>query len=308
MKTQYTRRNPGFTLIELLVAMAITTIIVTILVSITSLSLDTWNRNRSEIRAARQGKAMLDTMASDFESMVSRNGNNFEWLYAESAPSTDGPKKVASPNSVNLFFLTAASDRYEGQIGTNTDAGGDISGVSYELAYKDPIDGAADDDYKTFVLYRKLIDPDDTFTDLLGETSLQTAFEAAGGAADDEENFICENVFQFTITFHVDVTIASGNTQQTISVAVPVGQSDSQTDEFSITGSGIETTYSITNPSVSADQLRTGRVSAVEISLTVLTDFGMQQMRRRSISDDDIDDFIAQNSYQYSKLIPVPGS
>ncbi|MDP4645929.1 MAG: type II secretion system GspH family protein, partial [Akkermansiaceae bacterium] len=76
MKTPSPKARRGFTLIELLVAMAITTLIVTVLVSITSLALDTWNRSRSEIRASRQAKAMVDSMASDFESMVSRRGNN----------------------------------------------------------------------------------------------------------------------------------------------------------------------------------------------------------------------------------------
>ncbi|MDP4722403.1 MAG: type II secretion system GspH family protein, partial [Akkermansiaceae bacterium] len=84
MKTPSPKARRGFTLIELLVAMAITTLIVTVLVSITSLALDTWNRSRSEIRASRQAKAMVDSMASDFESMVSRRGNNFEWLFARS--------------------------------------------------------------------------------------------------------------------------------------------------------------------------------------------------------------------------------
>jgi len=38
----------GFTLMELIVAMAITTIIVSVLVSVTSIAMDTWNRSRSE--------------------------------------------------------------------------------------------------------------------------------------------------------------------------------------------------------------------------------------------------------------------
>ena len=77
----------GFTLMELMVAMAITTIIVTVLVSITSIAIDTWNRSRSELRAARQAKAMVDTMARDFESLVTRRGNENEWLSAISPQS-----------------------------------------------------------------------------------------------------------------------------------------------------------------------------------------------------------------------------
>ncbi|MEI8038730.1 MAG: type II secretion system protein, partial [Verrucomicrobiota bacterium] len=66
MTHQRSQTNPrGFTLIELLVAMVITTIIVSVLVSITSLAMDTWNRSRSELRAARQAKTMVDSMAND---------------------------------------------------------------------------------------------------------------------------------------------------------------------------------------------------------------------------------------------------
>jgi uncharacterized protein (TIGR02599 family) len=78
--TSATRR--GFTLMELMVAMAITTIIVTVLVSITSIALDTWNRSRSELRASRQAKGMIDSMARDFEALVTRRGNTNEWLSA----------------------------------------------------------------------------------------------------------------------------------------------------------------------------------------------------------------------------------
>lgn len=87
MKTPFSpKRAKGFTLIELMVAMAITTVIVTVLVSITGIAIDTWQRGRAEIRASRQAKSMLDTMAKDFESLVSRRGNNFEWLYEGGEP------------------------------------------------------------------------------------------------------------------------------------------------------------------------------------------------------------------------------
>ena len=88
MKTPASFPNrKGFTLMELMVAMAITVIIVTVLVSITSIAIETWNRSRSELRAARQAKSMVDTLARDFEAMVTRpggkdpvSGKSFEWL------------------------------------------------------------------------------------------------------------------------------------------------------------------------------------------------------------------------------------
>jgi prepilin-type N-terminal cleavage/methylation domain-containing protein len=315
MKTPSNHSKRGFSLIELLVAMAITTIIVTVLVSVTAMALDTWNRSRAEIRAARQAKSMIDTMARDFESFVSRKGNNFEWLYAKSNPSTDGPRGTASPNAIDLIFFSAATDRYDGYAGSEEvdpdtgkpyDLGGDVSTVGYQLTYKDPIAGASNDEYKTFVLYRKLVNPKETFDKILGQAIIKTPFDAAGGTAiDKEENFICENVYQFTVTFHVSTTTVAGLK----SVTVPVGNKDGNglVKEYRITGSGIQTTF-VPN-GVTNEQLKAGRLSAAEISITVLSDFGMQQMRRRSdLTGTKLNDFIAQHSYQYSKVVQLPGS
>lgn len=311
MKTR-SKNSRGFTLVELLVAMAITTIIVTVLVSVTALALDTWNRSRAEIRAARQAKAMIDSMARDFESFVSRKGNTFEWLYAKSEPPSEGPKGSLSPNALDLIFFTAATDRYEGKIGDPAfDKGGDVSTVGYQLSYKDPIGGENNDEYKTFVLYRKIVNPDETFADLLGKPDLKAAFDAVapdGGddAIDEETNFICENVYQFTVTFHVNATV--GNTIK--HVTVPVREDGGTSVEFSMMGSGIDTTFTPpASAGVTIDQLKAGRLSAAEISITVLSDFGLAQMRRRGdLTGDKLAEFIAKNSYQYSKVVQLPGS
>ena len=343
MKIPSKKSGRGFTLIELLVAMAITTVIITILVSITSLSLDTWNRSRSEIRAARQGKAMIDSMARDFESMVVRKGNNFEWLYAAFSPTLKGPKREGgsetenkSPNAADLVFFSAATDRYNGNIGdigpTGKDKGGDVSTVVYQLKYKDPIDaGNTVDKFNTFVLYRKLINPNTTFGSLappvpgtlgidfvpVSTTLLDRAKSAAadpsmsGPAVDNEGNFICENIYQFTMTFHVEVTqvsVPAGS--NLVTVPVQLGDGGDSTELFKIVGSGLHMDAGITGGAgITNDMLKAGRLTSVEVSLTVLTDFGLAQMRKRDLSNTAAKTaFIAENSYQFSKIIPVPGS
>ena len=320
MKTPSQRSRRGFTLIELLVAMAITTVIVTVLVSVTAMALESWNRSRVEIRAARQAKSMIDTMARDFESLVSRKGYDFEWLYAKSNPSSDGPRGTASPNAIDLIFFSAATDRYDGKIGTASDLGGDVSTVGYQLTYKDPIAGDDEDAHKTFVLYRKIVNPNVTFANILGQASIKGPFEVAvntgdtGSEVDKEVNFICENVYQFTVTFHVNTTITNPGppiSTRIASVAVPVGNKDSDglIKEFRITGSGIQTTFSPSGTGAPTNaQLKAGRLAAAEISITVLSDFGIQQMRRRSFSDDELAEFIAKHSYQYSKVVQLPSS
>ena len=298
----------GFTLMELMVAMAVTTIIVTVLVSITSIAVDTWNRSRSELRAARQAKSMVDTMARDFEAMITRRGNANEWLSATS-PDTPPGDKLPSTNSAELIFFSGATDRYNGEIGSTNDKGGDVSCVAYRLDYKDPIDpnGAA---FKTFVLNRMLVNPDDTFKDLLGKDDLDAAFKDYANKLNDVENFVCENVYQFTVTFYVEVTVvepAPANTVKVLTVPITIGQGNSTlvTKELKIKGTGIEATVSASG--VTADQLKAGRIAAVELSLTVLSDAGIDQLRVRPFSGDQAAEFLAKNSYQYTKRIQLPG-
>lgn len=307
-----TQRNSsikrGFTLMELMVAMAITTIIVTVLVSITSIALDTWNRSRSELRASRQAKGMIDTMARDFESLVTRRGNTNEWLSAITESQKIGDK-VESTNASKLIFFTAATDRYNGQIGVSgTDNGGDVSCVAYGLEYRDPM-GSAGSGFETFVLNRLLVNPDETFNKLLGKTDLTAELPKCTVKLDDPANFICENIYQFTITFHVQVSQTSTSTPPVttlVNVPVKLGKSNSglTTDSFKIKGTGIESGFA--GGTVTIDELKGGRITAMEVSATVISDFGIDQLKRRTFSSSQQAEFLAKNSYQYTKLVQLP--
>ena len=146
-------------------------------------------------------------------------------------------------NAAESIFFSASTDRYDGEIGINNkkDKGGDVSCVSYRLFYKDPIDknGTV---FTTFVLNRLLVNPDNTFADLLGKPDLTAAFAPYSSKLDDVENFVCENIFQFTVTFHVEATHVTGTTSQMVNVPVTVGQTTSGqvTDSLKIKGTGIE--------------------------------------------------------------------
>ena len=310
MNTQPTSSiKSGFTLMELMVAMAITTIIVTVLVSITSIALDTWNRSRSELRASRQAKSMIDTMARDFESLVTRRGNANEWLSAITESGTIGDK-VESTNASKLIFFSAPTDRYNGEIagkdqiiGNSDDpAGGDVSCVAYQLDYKDPIDSSASG-FETFVLSRKLVDPKPTFDQLLGvankDKPLAGVFNGVFNlaAVSDPTNFVGENIYQFTVTFHVQVT-DSAKTPPVTSVPVTLGK---DTKSFRILGTGI-----LTDPVSSNLLLPSGRVTAMEVSVTVISDFGIDQLKRRTFTETQQAEFLAKNSYQYTKLVQLP--
>lgn len=308
-QAQTGRGKKGFTLMELMVAMAITTIIITVLVSITSLALDTWNRSRSELRASRQAKTMIDTMARDFESLVTRRGNSSEWLSAITSSETIGDK-LASTNASELIFFTAATDRYNGEIGTSyPDHVGDVSCVAYELDYKDPVSIDPSSKFKTFVLNRLLVNPDETFRDLLGKDDLVTAFTSYKSKLAQPDSFVCENIFQFSVTFHVQVAQTSGSgasaTTTLIDVPVTIGDTNSsqQTKTFKINGAGIDT--EISGGIVSAEELAAGRVTSMELSITVISDFGIDQLRTRTFTETQRAEFLSKNSYEYTKLVQL---
>ena len=301
------KRTKGFTLIELMVAMGITAIIITVLVSITGVATDTWTRSRDEIRASRQAKVMLDTMARDLESLVVRRGNDFEWLHARLESGSLPPVTSNGGNSsetIGLTFLTAATDRYLGQVGEDfPENAGDVSCASYRLRYQDPIEGGVDDRTSTFVLYRLLVNPDEAFVDLLGQPDLDAAFDKYEGNIDDQENFICENVHQFSMAFHVEVTRAGNNGSTEVKTArIVLGSSAGSGGAFRVTGRGIQTTLDANGFDI--EEIQAGRLKAVEISMSVLSDGGIARMNARDGLDEK--DY-ARNAYHYTRMIELPG-
>jgi|LakMenE18May11ns_1017448.scaffolds.fasta_scaffold9807078_2 type II secretory pathway pseudopilin PulG len=297
----------GFTLVELIVAMAITIIIVGVLVSVTSIATDTWNRSRSELRASRQAKSMVDAMVRDFEALVVRSGNANEWLSAITEADLPGSAGMSSANASKLIFFTSATDRYDGQIGTTDDLGGDVSCVAYQLDYKDPLTLTGSSDFETFVLNRLLVNPDKTFEKLLGQKDLTDALDGLTEKIEDPVNFVCENIYQFTVTFHVEVvdTTKTPAVWSTVPVTLEANSDDPKDfEEFSILGDKIRTRRA--NETELQDFVGARRVKAMDVSITVLSDMGIDQLRRRTFSDTQQTEFLAKHSYQYSKLVQLP--
>ena len=293
-------RFRGFTILELMVAMTITAIIVGALVTITATAIDTWNNSRNELRAARQAEAMINVLTKDLESLVVRSDRQQEWLSAILETPTDG----GSTNAARLIFFTAATDRYDGQVGTTDDLGGDISCVAYQLEWKDPV-SAGTSTFETFVLNRHLVNPDLTFQNLLGQTddlnSLDSVFTTAYGTLiDQDRNFVCENIFQFTMVFHVQALDGSGNlVTQLVSVSPGVNGKEI----FRVQHDAIE---ALETPSATPQaDLLNGTLTAVEVSLTVLTDTAIAQLRANNTLSENAD-WVAANSYSFTRLVQVP--
>jgi hypothetical protein len=115
---------------------------------------------------------------------------------------------------------------------------------------------------------------------------------------DSQDSFVCENVFQFAVTFNIQVTTITGTTSQIENKMVTIGPTGTA-ESLRIKGTGIETT-----PADST--LASGKITSVGISLSVLSDAGVEQLRRSPARADDAA-WLAKNSYQYSKLVQLPG-
>lgn len=290
--------SSGFTLIELLVSMVITVILVGILIYITSISMDTYRTSRNEVRASRQAKQAMDVLARDFEGMVVRRGsNNFEWLNAAAETSQlRGPSGKEIPNTSRVIFFTSATDRYNGEIGViGTDNGGDVSAVSYRLVYRDQISDTDSDEHAVFALYRNLADPDEAF-DLLANENLSTVSSNIFSDAADlsSENFLVENIYEFTVTFVVEYT-PEGASASSIERVVLAHNSPSAYEGFSVRGDKL-----ITIPAQTS--LESGVLVGVELSISVLTDQGVTLAKRSGLQQEDL---LRQHSFHYTKKVLV---
>lgn len=290
MKLQ-TKQRRGFTLIELLTAVTITVSILAILIGMTRMTMDTWKESRDRARAASQAKEGLDILARDLEGVVIREGNDFEWLYVDMDDNGDemGPSSGLIKNPIEFCFLTAATDRYDGNIGTADDLGGDISTVIYRLVYKDQLDGG----YPVYSLYRQLVNPDDTFNDFLGQTDLNTNVDSDEviGAG----NFVAENVYNLSVTIIVEYTNTAGNV---VRVRKPVIDGGGVT-EVSMTGKGLK--------DGSGQDLINGqpdaRIVSIELGLLVLNDSAMRSLNKKSFTDSSFEELLKENSNYFTKSV-----
>lgn len=310
MKFKQQSSNPilckGFTLLELLVAMSVTVILLGMVTFMTGVSLEGYGNSRDKVVTSREAKQALDAITRDFQAMVSRrDGNDYEWLHAQLEPkiatALGGPTDKRISNACRVIFFTGAPDRYDGDI---TGGSGDVSAVSYRLVYRDQISGTAATSvgaFPTFTLYRHLVDPDDTFTNVLGQSNLTSPVSPAVNQFTDAldftaENVLAENIYELSMTFIVEYTNASGVTKlERVTIGSTAG---AQYSSFRMKGNGI-----VAAGGTNAALLGDGQLVGVEISITVLSDKGLVMTQKGGMTRGDI---INEYGYHYTNLISVP--
>jgi len=229
-------KNKGFTLVELLVSMVITVIIIAALVVVTNMVTGAYNDSSDKIEVTLKADAALEVMSNDVEVMVTRPGNNFEWFYIgqgviNSGDDQDVGGSAKIGTNAQMIFLYSTTDRYGGETspGSAGNFGGDISLVSYRLAFRNEIGSLAgtsssENDSRTFALYRHAIDPDLVFdtgepapnNSYLGIENLDPSDPADGtglvgvydSTGNDElalgaDNLLVENIIGFTAVFQI---------------------------------------------------------------------------------------------------------
>ncbi|GHC53840.1 PulJ/GspJ family protein [Roseibacillus persicicus] len=302
MKTNSTlatsARKKGFTLVELLVALGITAIIVSMLVTITATALDGYSISRNRVKASREAKAAFDQMARDLESLVVRSGNDFEWLWISTESNPPGPSGNPSPNASRAVFFTAATDRYDGDLNSSVDKGGDVSTVAYRLLFRDPVAGTDDEEYASFILYRQLINPDETFETLLGETDLESAYRNFESSESDPENFVCENIYEFSLSFVIEYT--ENNVTRTERILVVNSGGGESVEDFRLSGNGIKA-----DNNSNADYSN-GRIVAADLSLTVINDSALETLRNGTLPEAAKLKLLEKNSHYFAKTILLP--
>jgi prepilin-type N-terminal cleavage/methylation domain-containing protein len=270
----------GFTMLELLVAMSVTVILLGMVTFMTGVSMDGYKGSRDKVLAGRQAKEALDAITKDFEAMVARRDlSSKQWLYAKVEPklstSLGGPTDKKITNACELIFLTGAPDRYDGEIGETEDNGGDISAVCYRLAYRDQISGTAATavgPFPSFTLYRHLVDPDDTFTNVLGRTDLSSSNEFDDSDTFTAENVLAENIYEMTVTFLVELD--AGGVKR-----ITMGGGAGQEDDLAFTGKGIQLVSGVGEKD---------RLAGVEIAMTVLSERGLVMTEKGGMTREDI--------------------
>lgn len=236
-----------------------------------------------------------------------------------------------------LAFFTKPRDRYNGVL----TAPGDIACVEYGIGYKDPIAGAAGTN-PTFVLYRQLINPDYTFENLLQQMddngtptdksddtpedllSLIDSNRSSSTTSpnvfkeptflDDPSYLLCENIKEFSLTFHVQyLDDDKGNDDpaddDVFITKVPVieidnsGTAKNKVEKFALNGTTFNVTKGVSTTNSTFDDMVAsgGNIVGVDVNIQVLNEDGVALMNAGAPADE-----VEKHVERFTRTINLP--
>ena len=300
----------GFTLAEILVSMTITVIILGVLVFITQSAFQTLSNGTNRTTSSQKTQQVIEILETDLQSMIFQKGNEFDWLSATGSNTDDDSDDFDNSSESNnatgfysrLTFFTQALDRYDGDV-INPDNLGNIACVDYGIAYVDPLD-TVEGEFPTFVLYRNIVNPDETFEKILGQDDLALSVNDADTPLQDAVNVLCTNIRELSVTLHIEYEdLASNETEIAKLPIISVGGSnDFRVQEFILRGDEMEIDGDASIGDFNSIGL--GRIVAIDINVQMLNDdvvplIGLppsDSIRRR----------IEEGTSRFSKTIFIP--
>ena len=285
MQKHTSDRRSAFTLIEIMVAAVITVIMIGLVIQITSEVLKIWNRSVGKLSANAEARIAMELLTTDLETAMLFN-NGQQWLRVETETEVGNP---IVGQTVGLKLFTPALDRPDGP--------GNICAVAYRLAYAPAYSGANND---SFVLFRNLKGPRDTFDELLGPSTatpdvqkeLVEANDAFWGDSSitQPDNYLAGNIVDFKIYIY-GIDESTGN-----EIILNDTDEDGELDQdFIYGGTG------------SSDELPT----SAEIFLTVVSDEGLEilalfadtQIGGAGTGYEDVDEVIRQHGEVFKRRV-----
>lgn len=315
MNTKRFKGSKAFTLIELLVATGVTALLVTLMLAIVTNVMGGWSRSSGTLSAGNQGRAILDYLARDLNSLVVQR-NSQVWLVASVQPNqtstgdagmSSASWSAAKPNVVQLAPTPNDIQNYRfGQAGvwlrfftattTSETESPNVRAVSYQMIRQKVGDGgnAATGQYR-YQLYRSVVSAENTFASGYNITAAAyTTGDGTAGAAGsvrrpNTQFVLANNVIDFGVRFF---TNTSGNLTQVFPA--------------SATNLGYAISNALPTPSP-ASGATFGYPVVAEIFIRILTDEGVSQIEalERGTTTGDWWEIAAANSIVYTRRVDI---
>ncbi len=337
MKHSFPRRaQRAFTLIELLVAMTITVILVFVIMTMTNQAISIYKDASEQVDTSARARVALRSLSNDFQAMqIGRGANDYEWFVAEADDAASTSLTESSRNSkkkknyfsdvTQLIFFASTLDRnaavssneilrgsYRSAKANNLDTQGDVNAVGYRLLYRDQILNLGQDEksktkvntFPLFSLYRQIITPRDAYQFLMAKTNLKSAYRKYENA--EQDHFLCENIIDMNLVFDIQYSLGDADIESGHIVyetkSVPIISARGKNEELTITSRDIL---------VNNEKLLNARISAINISITVVTEEGMhliEQVRNGRRSMPNQATFFRQYTRTFTALVTPPST